>query len=296
LPAAEVGRRIGLLLNPAAGTTRDPDIAERIREAFELAHLPPPEMLTLQPGQTPPRFAGTFESLIAAGGDGTVSLAASTVVGTNTALGVIPIGTLNHFARDLKLPIDVIEAVKLIAQGRTVQVDVGEVNGHTFVNNSSIGFYPTLAVERARRVSQGMPKSVALVPAALTALARFPNTTVRLTTEDAGLVTRTPFVFIGNNRYNFAGLQAGSRDSLQEGKLQLCAVSGATRSKLVKAIVLAIAGRMDQNADVVMMDVTWARIETLRRNVRVALDGEVIRLRSPLEYAIRPTALKVLVP
>jgi diacylglycerol kinase family enzyme len=296
LPSEQVGRRIGLVLNPAAGPARDPAIADRIRDAFKLADLPPPEVVNLQRGPAQPQLPGSFDSLIAAGGDGTVSLAASAIVGTNTALGVIPTGTLNHFARDMQLPLELTEAIRVIAQGRTTRVDIAEVNGHTFVNNSSIGFYPTLAMERARWVSQGMSKGLALIPAAITALARFPNTTVRLITEDAGLVTRTPFVFIGNNRYNFAGLQAGSRDSLQNGKLQLCAVAGGTRIKLVKAIVLAIAGRIDGNPDVVIKDVPWARIETMRKHVRVALDGEVLRLTSPLHYSIRPNALKVLIP
>jgi YegS/Rv2252/BmrU family lipid kinase len=296
LPAEEVSRRIGLLLNPAAGPNRDPNMADRIRDAFKVANLPAPEVLMLRQGEPPPSISNGFDSLIAAGGDGTVNLAASAITGGATALGVIPIGSLNHFARDLQLPVDLVEAVKVIAQGRTTRVDVGEVNGHTFLNNSSIGFYPTLATERARRVSQGLNKRLALIPAAITALARFPNTTVRLITEDAGFVTRTPFVFVGNNRYNFAGLQAGSRDSLHDGTLQLCAISAASRTKLVTAILLAIAGRIDGHPDVVIKDVPWARIETMRKHVRVALDGEVIRLRSPLHYAIRPAALKVLIP
>lgn len=271
-------------------------MVDRIRDAFKLANLPEPEVFMLRPGEAPPQIQKGFDSLVAAGGDGTVNLAASAIGGANTALGVIPIGTLNHFARDLRLPVDVIEAVRVIAQGRTTRIDIAEVNGRVFLNNSSIGFYPTLAMERARRVSQGMTKSLALIPAAITALARFPNTTVRLIAEDAGFVTRTPFVFVGNNRYNFAGLQAGSRASLQEGTLQLCAISASSRTKLVKAIVLAIAGRIDGHPDVMIKDVPWARIETLRKHVRVALDGEVIRLRSPLHYAIRPAALKVLIP
>jgi diacylglycerol kinase family enzyme len=237
-----------------------------------------------------------FDTIVAAGGDGTVSLAASMVAGTNSALGVFPAGTLNHFARDMGLPTDLEEAAKVVAEGRIARVDVGEVNGHLFLNNSSIGFYPTLVTERERRIKNGMSKTVALIPAAITALYRFPNTTVRVLTDEAGFVTRTPFVFVGNNRYTFSGLQAGVRTNLSDGQLQLCAVAASTRTTLVKAVVLAILGRIEANSAVLVRDVPWTRIETLRRHVRVALDGEVIRLASPLQYSIRPGALRVFVP
>src|SRR5690242_13341436 len=89
--------------------------------------------------------------VVAAGGDGTVNALASLLRGKPTALGILPLGTLNHFARDLGIPLELKDAAAVIAGGRTIDVDVGEVNGRTFVNNASLGLYPAIVQERRRR-------------------------------------------------------------------------------------------------------------------------------------------------
>src|SRR4051812_44354533 len=88
--------------------------------------------------------------VVAAGGDGTVNAVAAALIGRRTAMGVLPLGTLNHFAKDLGLPLDLPAAAAVIARGRVSQVDVGAVNGRCFINNSSIGLYPTLVEDRER--------------------------------------------------------------------------------------------------------------------------------------------------
>ena len=292
--------RVAVLLNPSSGPKREGAAESDIRGAFEAlaidADIIPLKSAAEATHQISERVRAGFDSVVAAGGDGTVSIVGAALAGTNTALGVLATGTFNHFARDMRIPSDLQAAVEIIAKGHTTSVDVADVNGHAFLNNSSLGFYPTLVAERDRRVKQGMLKAVAVAPAFLTAMWRFPNLTVRLRTEEAGLATRTPFLFIGNNEYVFSGLQAGSRERLSDGRLQLCAVASPGRWTLLKSVLLAITGRIDAAPEVLMVGTTWARIETLRRHVRVALDGELVRLRSPLVYSIRPGALKVLVP
>src|ERR1044071_1875072 len=86
--------------------------------------------------------------LVAAGGDGTLSAVADVVRGTETALGVIPAGTMNHFAKDLGIPLDPGEAGQVIGTGRCIRVDVGEVNGRAFINNASLGIYADLVRKR----------------------------------------------------------------------------------------------------------------------------------------------------
>lgn len=292
--------RVAVLLNPLAGVAREGVAESDVRSAFDAVGVDP-DIIQLGRGvdarhEIAKRVRAGFCSVVAAGGDGTVSIVGSALAGTATALGVLPTGTLNHFAKDMHVPTDLQSAARVIAAGHTTCVDVGEVNGHVFLNNSSLGFYPTLVTERNRRVDQGMSKAVALIPAAVTAMWRFPNTTVRLLTEETGIVTRTPFVFVGNNEYLFSGLQAGSRERLCDGHLQLCAVTSTSRWTLFKSVVLAIVGRIDEAPALITLDAKWARIETLRRSVKVALDGEVVRLHSPLVYTIRPAALKVIVP
>ena len=292
--------RIAVLLNPSSGSAREGTAESDIVAAFDAVNIHP-EIIPLTRALDPEkeiakRVSAGFDAIVAAGGDGTVGTVGSALAGTSTAMGVIPAGTLNHFAKDMRLPTDLLAAARVIAAGETTMVDVAEVNGRVFLNNSSIGFYPTLVTEREKRINRGMSKTMALIPAAISALSRFPNTTVRVLTETKGLLGRTPFVFVGNNQYVFSGLQAGSRARLSDGTLQICAVATNSRWTLIKAVVLALIGRIDAEPAVVTLDVPWARIETMRRNVNVALDGEVVRLRSPLLYSIRPAALKVLVP
>ena len=96
------------------------------------------------------RYAAKGESsvVVAGGGDGTVNAVASELVGTGKILGVLPLGTLNHFAKDLCIPLDIESAVDVIAQETITQIDIGEVNGRYFLNNSSIGLYPQIVQER----------------------------------------------------------------------------------------------------------------------------------------------------
>jgi diacylglycerol kinase family enzyme len=94
---------------------------------------------------------GEIDAVIIGGGDGSVRAVASVLAGTEVPLGIVPLGTRNHFARDLRLPLEVEDAAVTIAAGQTRLVDLGEVNGETFINNSSIGIYPYLVIERERR-------------------------------------------------------------------------------------------------------------------------------------------------
>ncbi len=291
-------RRVAVILNPHSGLRREGAPKDLVDAALRAAGLEPeiiPLKRSLHVANTiAERVRAGCCAVVAAGGDGTVSAVGAALVGTDTALGVLPTGTLNHFARDLGIPSDLDEAARVIAGGYTTQVDVAEVNRHIFLNNSSLGLYPTLVQLRENLMRRGLPKTLALCLAAVVALWRFPNQTVRVSTENSRVMMRTPLVFIGNNQYEFAGLEAGSRARLSDGLLQLCTVRQPGRTALFRAMLLTSLGRTA--TELHRVDTERARITTFRKHVRVALDGEVVRLRSPLEYAMHPAALKVLVP
>ena len=88
--------------------------------------------------------------IVAGGGDGTIHTIAAVLAGTGVPLGILPLGTLNHFAKDLGIPMELHDAVDVVAAARGVNVDVGEVNGIVFINNSSIGVYPYMVLDRER--------------------------------------------------------------------------------------------------------------------------------------------------
>jgi diacylglycerol kinase family enzyme len=234
--------------------------------------------------------------VIAAGGDGTVSTVASALTGTDIVLGVLPLGTLNHFAKDLKIPLALEAAVATLFSGRVQAVDVGEVNGRRFVNNSSLGLYPAIVRRREGLQAQGSGKWTAFAQASAYALLRYARLTVTLDVKDGETVREeTPFVFIGNNRYEFSGLRIGERSRLDEGQLWIYRAPRATRVGLLRLALLALLGRTG-DSDLVQSSAEEFRIVTRRKRIHVATDGEVTTLATPLNYRILPRALRVMVP
>jgi diacylglycerol kinase family enzyme len=236
------------------------------------------------------------DSLLAGGGDGTINTAASVLVGRDIPLGVLPLGTLNHFAKDLAIPLELEDAAKVVLDGTLCRVDVGEVNGHIFLNNSSLGVYPAIVRLRERYQAGGLGKWVAALWASLTVLRRNPFMAVRIKADGEATVRRTPFVFVGNNEYRMVGLQAGSRDSLVGEHLAVYVLNAERRVGLLRLGWQVLLKGVDQVKELDLLTVDSATIETRRPWLQVALDGEVVSLQSPLEYLIRPASLRVHVP
>lgn len=236
------------------------------------------------------------QPVVAGGGDGTVNAVAAGLVGTDTALGVLPLGTLNHFAKDAGIPLKLEEAVRNIFTGRAINVDVAEVNGRVFLNNSSIGLYPQIVRQREEGQSRGYNKWVAFAQAVATVLRRHSRLHVRLDLDGkAELERATSFVFVGNNRYEIAGLDIGGRKMLVGGRLWVCMSRHAGRGNLLLMALKALLGRLT-DADLDAFDAKEIQIHTKRNRVDVSTDGEVNVMDSPLHYRCRPLALKVIVP
>jgi diacylglycerol kinase family enzyme len=243
------------------------------------------------------RAVGAKDTRIAAGGgDGTVNAVASAVVGTSTALGVLPMGTLNHFAKDAGIPLDLEEAVRNFFTGTVVQVDVGEVNGRVFVNNSGIGVYPHLVRQREAQQRHGHGKPLAFVIAVGAVLRRYARLRVRLHLSEAQALARlTPFLFVGNNKYQIAGLEIGRRVSLSSARLWVLTAPRATRRNLIRMAWSNLIGRSsDQELSASEVQEFWVDPGTPRINV--SMDGEVRLLTGPLHYRSRPGALGVVLP
>lgn len=237
------------------------------------------------------------EPVVAGGGDGTINAVAAQLVGTESTLGVLPLGTLNHFAKDLKIPLDMEGAAQTILDGRAVQVDVGEVNDRIFLNNSSLGLYPSIVHRREQQQHRlGRGKWPAFIWAALSVLKRYPFLSIRLHVDERELARRTPFVFIGNNEYVMESFDIGARSCLDAGQLSLYIAHRTGRMGLLRLAWRALFGglRDEEDFDALCTRELW--IETRRRRLRVATDGEVTVMQTPLHYRVRPRALKVIVP
>jgi diacylglycerol kinase family enzyme len=274
----------------------------RIREAFEGTGVEP-DVRLVDPGELGRRCAEAaqaevFAALVAAGGDGTISTAAGAVAGTDMALGVLPMGTLNHFARDAGIPLDLKEAAAAIAAGRTRQVDAAEVNGRVFVNNSVVGIYPKLVkVREAQQRRLGRTKRRAMLVAAARALWRFSSR--RLTVRFAGMKApvETPLLFVGTNKYETGLLSLGRREAIDQGELCLYAPLAGSRLAFAWLSLRAVLGRPDRQDDFLTVEgIEEAEIDSRRHSLLVAVDGEAMPMETPLKYRIRKGALKLIVP
>lgn len=241
-------------------------------------------------------LAKGYRLVVAAGGDGTVNATASRLVGSDATLGVIPGGTLNHFAKDLGIPLDFEAAVDTLVNGVAARVDAAEVNGRYFVNNSSLGVYPSTVGRRAEIERRGFRKWTAFFLAALATLHRLPMITVRLEANGRQLTRSTPFLFVGNNVYELEGVKVGSRARMDAGHLCVFVAREIGRFRLLGLAVASLFGKLrdSEHLDVLCARELW--IDSPRRVLAASLDGEVTRLAPPLHYRIHPGALRVMVP
>lgn len=289
--------RLAVVANAASGTGPQADERRKaLRKAFLQWGADPP--IACVPGPDVAAAcrqarADGADVVVAAGGDGTVSCAAGIVAGTTAALAVLPLGTLNHFAKDARLPLDLDEAARVALQGRPTPLDAAQVNGQVFVNNASIGVYPSAVDRRERIRPPGGSKPIAMARAAAQVLRQVPAHHVHLTIDGRAAERTTSFVFVGNNAYATGLADLGTRPSLREGRLSLYTLRRPGRRALLGLAARSLVGRLDQARD---LDVHTARnivLDCRRPALRVGIDGEVRTMAPPLRFAIHPGALRV---
>jgi diacylglycerol kinase family enzyme len=292
---------IAVIVNARAGTAAgQAPIGTELADLFRAAGRDA-EIITLHNRESTIDAARTASAhasiVVAAGGDGTVSSVVAGVLESPAALGVLPLGTLNHFAKDLGIPLDLREAIAVVAAGHIRQVDVGRLNEHVFVNNSSIGIYPSIVGAREDLRRRGHRKWPAMVMATLRVLRRHRGVTVSIDVDGERRTWRTPFVFVGNNEYSIDGIGLGARARLDEGRLFVYLAPRVRARHLPMLFVKSLLGRGRLPGGFEIMPATelWIDVSRNRRH-RVAFDGEVTTMNSPLHFRACPKALPVVLP
>jgi len=296
-------RRMAVVINQKAGSIamqQEPGILARMVDLFRgFGVAAEVELLEVDRMAETARqaIAGKWDALVAGGGDGTVSALAGILAGTKIPLGVLPLGTYNHFAKDLNVPLDLENAIRSVALSEPRPVDLAEVNKHFFVNNSSIGIYPHAVEEREMmRRQTKLSKQVLMIWAAVKVLFRRPLVRVRLEMLEEQVKRTTPFVFVGNNCYSL-GLTADKlRPCLDGGCLFVLAARDVGFWSLGRLAWRALRNRLRESEELDLWRTRELVIRTHRRHMRVSLDGEVLRLQTPLHYRIHPQALQVIAP
>ncbi len=289
-----------ILINPAGGSAGE-DSCARVTDALRAAGID--AKVEQVAGEKLAKRANTAVAagarrVIVGGGDGTLSTVAGVLAGSDAALGILPLGTLNHLARDLGISVDLNEAAAVIAAGAKRQIDVASLNHRIFVNNSAIGLYPLFVADREGQQQRlGRSKRLAMLVAGVRTLARFHHHRLTLTVNDRRSETiETPLLFVGNNDYRLDLGGAGTRQNITDGRLCVMALRRMGRLGFFAAMLRALAGR-PRATDMVSLDgVERLQLASRRSTLSASCDGETLHLAPPLDYRIIPAALTVFVP
>lgn len=290
---------IEIIINANSGSVASEETARNVRDSLEEHGLAAKVHFVKSGSEVESlarRAVEICEVIVAGGGDGTISTIAGVVAKTGKTLGVLPLGTLNNFSKDLGISQDISEAVKTIAEGHIKTIDLAEVNGRTFINNSSIGLYPRIVLRREAQQKLGRGKWSAALWAAWQMFRISPFLKVRIEIEGKSYLRKTPFVFVGNNEYEMELYNIGRRVALDDGELSVYFLHRGGRWGVTLLLFHTLLGGLKQWKDFEEVSTAAVTIQTRRKKLYVALDGEVRQMKMPLEYRIKPKALKVIVP
>lgn len=291
-------RKIGVIINATAGSAASKELASRVREVFESNGAQP--RIEVANGKQVSSIAQAmrdehFDLIVAAGGDGTVNAVASQIVASDTALGVLPLGTLNHFARDLGIPIALEEAVAVVCCGEETAIDVASVNEKFFINNSSLGLYADQA--RLRQVwRKRVGRLLALIIASIVILTRFRFSRVTVKLNGKIISRRCPLVLVSNNEYKLEPGNLTERKRMDGALLGIYMLRDNGRAGLFRIALHSLVSRLEEAQSFENDTAAEVVIATKQKRIRVALDGEAFKLDSPLRYRSRPRSLRVVIP
>ncbi len=295
--------RIHGIINKRAGTLigTDPDtFADKLRKSYGAAG----HELTLdvvEPGEICDKLdeaaKRNYDALLIGGGDGSINAAANRLMGKRTALGILPLGTMNRLARELELSLGLEQMTSELAHSQAVQIDVAEVNGHIFVCNSFIGLPPMITERRQSLRGQPFFKRMAgylRLPLDISRNMRRLALTIDDRTQPR--IVRALSVVVSNNAYAEEANFLPRRRALDEGSLGLYISRHYTLLQTVWLLIRASLGMWQGDPRFERHKLHKLTIHSRHAQLRVANDGELMKIATPLHYAIRPKALTVLVP
>lgn len=294
-----------VLLNPSAGSTWPAEVLRarleaaraRVEDEVRLVEVGPGQPLQSLAERAVADAAVANAVVVAAGGDGTVSTVARACFLRGVPLGVVPTGTFNYFAREWGVPEDPADALRAALAGRRVPVDVGFVNGRLFINNASFGIYPRLIRERESTSARlGRSRWVARLAAFVSLLRRQRRFAVSLETQGVRQMRRATMVFVGNNGLQLQQLGLEVADCVTLGRLAVIVQPRIARWHRLRQLLLGLLGRLHQEATLECFCASTLVVDSKRRMIELAIDGELCRLPPPLVFSKGARALTLMLP
>lgn len=291
-----------VILNEESGATGKEADSKRLAEIFARSGANARILRAVGGGDAVARLtrqalAESGDTIVAGGGDGTVRTVASVLVDSHRSLGVLPMGTFNYFARSLGIPLDLEAAARTVLEGNIVRINVGEVNGRFFLNNSSLGLYPDILKDREQVYARFGRSRLAAYASAAFAISR-PSRflTLRLVADGREIFRRTPLLFVANNAYQIEAFRLRGAPCLENGAFALYITHPLGPRRMLLLAIRTLLGRLRTTEDLDVLCTREVSIETRRRRVRIATDGELTVMESPLHYCVRSGALAVIAP
>jgi diacylglycerol kinase family enzyme len=232
--------------------------------------------------------------VVAAGGDGTIHHVVQPLINNPEAtLAVIPVGTYNHFAKDLGIPLDWRAALEVALKGTTEVIDAARVNDRYFVNNVSLGLYPELVARREER-GRDYPRWKARLWAFYATLSKYPHVTFTVESEHHQEVIRSQVFMVSNNSYDLCrmGIEA-PRTTLTEGRLTVYWLNHISRLAMARFVAHYLAGRVTTTPGFRSFRTSRLKVQSRHRHLQVGVDGEVFTFDTPLVITTVPQSLQV---
>ena len=310
-PEIDPASPLQFVINAAAGSSdaqaKREVIAAALQAGGRRGHLLfcSPAELTGVAHQAAKKASADRTAVVAVGGDGTLNTVAQAAHAAGCAMGVVPQGTFNYFARAHGIPADPTEAVRLLLRTAPAPVQVAGINDRVFLVNASLGLYPDLLQDReAYKARFGRSRWVAFVAACATLLRA--QRRLRLHIEMGGTVRdlQTLTLFVGNNRLQLQQFGAEPEDTLAgtpgHGSMAALVLRPIGTLSMIRLMLHGAMGRLGEAQSVERFEfdhmVVRPTLAPGRRGVKVAFDGEVTRMRAPLDFRVLAKPLYLLMP
>jgi diacylglycerol kinase family enzyme len=293
--------RYHIIFNPNAGNALSSGITTaKLRTLFEEADL----LFEIDDEEDSPlsdrtarALASPADVVVAAGGDGTVLSVAEGVSGSDKILAILPLGTLNGLVRDLQLPLDLKAAIQALPSLERRTIDMGEVNGRPFLHNVIIGLVPSIAVGREQIRGKGWSEKLSFVPFMLRRFARARRIALLLEADDTPpRIERLQTLVVANNSYDQHFGKLMSRRRLDRGSLTMYLIRSLRLSDAIRLAAAMFWGVWRDDEVIEFEKVKRLSVKSKRQRVLATMDGEVLTLELPLEFAVHPKSLTVLAP
>ena len=292
-------RRADVILNQRSGSSSQDEAAPRVIDRLRAGGFEPRVMIVRNGDELQDAVrsaaASDAELVIAGGGDGTISGVASVLTGLGKTLGILPLGTFNFFARRLNIPLDLEPALELLVTGHETSLEIGEVNGHVFLNNASIGLYPAVLQQREATYEQfGRSRPAAYLSTALVLLQPPGFLNLRITADGVPLSRRTPLLFVGANAAQMDAFASPGRECIEGRRLAAYITRPLGALGLSRLAIRAFFRGLYGAHELEVVCAHEVRVSMRPGRIRVAIDGEIRVLSTPLTFRWRPQPLRVI--